>query len=80
MAASRINMEKISEDLKSFLTKDIENNAKKITEQIIEKIDTKSDWRSTKIKTIDKKAEAVETLAKQNQNSISSLTSVSTAL
>ena len=37
MAASEINMKQISEDLKSFLTKEIENNAKKITEKIIEK-------------------------------------------
>ena len=37
MAASEINMKQISEDLKSFLTKEMENNAKKITEKIIEK-------------------------------------------
>ena len=79
MAASEINMKQISEDLKSFLTKEIENNAKKITEKIIEKMDTKFDELSTRIETIDRKAEAAETLAKQNQNN-SDLTSESTAL
>ena len=34
---------------------------------------------NTRIETIDRKAEAAETLAKQNQNSISNLTSESTA-
>ena len=33
MAAGEINMKQISEDLKSFLSKGIENNAKKITEK-----------------------------------------------
>ena len=77
MAASEINMKQISEDLKSFLTKEIENNAKKITEKIIEKMDTKFDELSTRIETIDRKAEAAEALAKQNQNN-SDLTSEST--
>ena len=77
MAAGEINMKQISEDLKSFLTKQMENNAKKITEKIIEKMDTKFDELSTRIETIDRKAEAAETLAKQNQNN-SDLTSEST--
>ena len=80
MAAGEINMKQISEDLKSFLTKQMENNAKKITEKIIEKMDTKFNKLSTRIETIDRKAEAAETLAKQNQNNISDLTSESTAL
>ena len=80
MAAGKINMKEISEDLKSFPTSEMENNAKKITEKIIEKMDTKFDELSTRIETIDRKAEAAETLAKQNQNNISDLTSESTAL
>ena len=80
MTANKINMEQISEDLKSFLTKELENNAKKITEKIIEKMNTKFDELSTKIEAIDRKAEAAETLAKQNENNISNLTSESTAL
>ena len=51
MAASKINMKQISEDLKSFLTKEMENNAKKITEKIIEKMDIKFDKLSTRIET-----------------------------
>ena len=42
-------------------------------------MDTKFDELSTRIETIDRKAEAAETLAKQNQNN-SDLTSESTAL
>ena len=80
MAANEINMKQISEDLKSFLTKEMDNNVKKITEKIIEKMDTKFDELSTRIEIIDKKAEVAESLAKQNQNSISNLTSESTAL
>ena len=80
MAANEINMKQISEDLKSFLTKEMENNVKKTTEKIIEKMDTKFDKLSTRIEIIDRKAEAAESLAKQNQNSISNLTSESTAL
>ena len=80
MTANKINMKQISEDLKSFLTKKMENNAKKITEKVIEKMDTKFDELSTRIESIDRKAEAAETLAKQNQNSISNLTSESSAL
>ena len=80
MAGNEINMKQISEDLWSFLTKEMENNAKKITEKILEKMNTKFDELSTKIETIDRKPEAAETLAKQNQNNISNLTSESTAL
>ena len=78
MAPSEINIKQISEDLKSFLTKEMENNAKKITEKIIERMDTKFDELSTRIETIDRKVETAETPAKQNQNSISDLTSEST--
>ena len=77
MVAGGINTKQIPEDLKSFLTKEMENNAKKITEKIM---DTKFDEISTRIKTIDRKAETAETLAKQNQNNTSNLTSESTAL
>ena len=80
MAANEINMKQISEDLKSFLTKEMDNNVKKVTEKIIGKMDTKFDELSTRIEIIDRKAEAAESLAKQNQNSISNLTSESTAL
>ena len=38
MAANEINMKQISEDLKSFLTKEMDNNVKKITEKIIKKL------------------------------------------
>ena len=69
-------MKQISEDLKSFLTKDMENNAKKITEKIIEKMDTKFDELSTRIETINRKVEAAETQTKQNQNNISDLTAL----
>ena len=58
----------------------MENNAKKITEKIIEKMDTKFDELSTRIETIDRKAEAAETLTKKNQNNIRDITSESTAL
>ena len=58
----------------------MENNTKKITEKIIEKMDTKFDELSTRIERIDSKAEAAETLAKQNQNSISDLSKEPTAL
>ena len=80
MAANEINMKQISEDLKSFFTKEMENNAKKITEKIIEKMKTKFDELSTRIETLERKAEAAETLAKQNQNNISNLASESIAL
>ena len=77
MAAGEINMKQILEDIKSFRTKEMDN-AKKITEKRIEKMDTKFDELSTRIEAIDRKEEAVETLAKQNQNN-SDLTSESTA-
>ena len=76
MTAGEINMKQISEDLKSFLTEDMENNAKKITEKIMEKMDTKFDELSTRIETIDRKVEAGETQSKQNQNNISDLTAI----
>ena len=60
MAANKINMKKISEYLKSFLTKEIENNAKKATEKIKEKMNNKLDKLSTIIETKDRKAEAVQ--------------------
>ena len=41
MAASKINMKQISEDLKSYLTNEMEINVKKITEKIIGKVDNK---------------------------------------
>ena len=41
-------MKQISEDVKSLLTKEMENNAKKITEKVIEKINTKFDELSTR--------------------------------
>ena len=80
MVANEINMKQISEDLKSFLTKETENNAKKVTEKITEKMNTKFDELSSRIGIRDRKAEAAESLAKQNQNSISNLTSESTAV
>ena len=54
----------------------MENNAKKI----IGKVNTKFDKLSTRVETIDRKAEAAKSLAKQNQNNINNLTSESTAL
>ena len=80
MVAEKKNMKQISEDLKSFLTKGMENNVKKITEEIIEKMITKFDELSTRIETRDRKTEAAETIVKQNQNNVSNLTSESTAL
>ena len=76
MTAGEINMKQISEDLKSFLTEDMENNAKKITEKIMEKMDTKFDELSTRIETIDRKVEAAETQSKQNQNNVSDYTAL----
>ena len=60
MAANKINMKQISEDLKSLLTKEMENNAKKATEKIKEKMNNKLDKLSTIIETKDRKAEAVQ--------------------
>ena len=75
MAAKEINMKQISEDLKSFLTKEMKNNSKKITEEIIEKMNSKSGELSTSIEKVDREAEAAESLVKQNQNNINNLTS-----
>ena len=72
-------MKQLSEDLKSFFTKKLDNNTNKITEKIVEKMYIKFNELNTRIETIDRRAEAAETLAKQNQNSISNLTSESTA-
>ena len=58
MTANKINMKQTSEDLKSFHSKEIENNAKKRTEKIIENMSTKFDKLSTRIETINRKAEA----------------------
>ena len=80
MAANEINTKQISEDLKNFLTKEVENNAKKITEQIIGQISTKFDELKTRIEAIDRKADAAESLARQNHNKISILTIEPTAL
>ena len=43
MAANEINIIQISKDLQSFLTKEMENNTKKITEKLTEKKNTKFD-------------------------------------
>ena len=51
MAANEINMKQISEDLKSFLTNEMENNPKKATDKIAEKVNTKLDELSTMIET-----------------------------
>ena len=67
MAANEINMKQISQDLKSFLTKEMENNTKKITEKIIEKMDTEFDELNTRIEIIDRKAEAAESLANKSE-------------
>ena len=65
MVANEFSMKQISEDLKGFLTKDMENNAKKIRKKIIEKMDTKFDELSNRTEAIDRKTESAETLAKQ---------------
>ena len=52
MVSNKINMKQTSEDLKSFLTKEMENNFKKITGKIIEKLNIKFDGLSTRIETI----------------------------
>ena len=74
MATNKINMRKISEDLKSFLTKKMENNGKKIIEKLIEKMNNTFDEINNRTKAIDRKAEAAESLVKQHQNNISNLT------
>ena len=55
MVASEFSMKQISEDLKGFLTKDMENNAKKIRKKITEKMDTKFDELSNRTEAIDRK-------------------------
>ena len=65
MAANEINIKQISKDLKSFLTKEMENNTKKITGKKTEKKNTKFDNLSIRIETIDRKAEAAQSLAKK---------------
>ena len=57
MAVNKINMKQISEDLKSFLTKEMKNNANKVREKIVEKGNTKFVKVSTIIETIDRKTE-----------------------
>ena len=52
----------------------MENTGKKITEKLIEKMNNTFDKISTRTKSIDRKAEAAESLAKQHQNNISNLT------
>ena len=52
----------------------MENNGKKIIEKLIEKINNTFGEISTRTKAIDRKAEAAESLAQQNQNNISNLT------
>ena len=79
LSSQWLRPEQISENLQSFFTKAMENNAKKITEKMIEKMNTKFDELSTRLETIGRKAEAAELLAKQNQNNINNLTSDSTA-
>ena len=74
MATNKINMRKISEDLKSFITKKMENNGKKIIEKLIEKMNNTFDEINNRTKAIDRKAEAAESLVKQHQNNISNLT------
>ena len=77
MAAGQINMKQISEYLKSFLTKEVENNAKKITEKIKEKMNTKFDELSTnELRNNRQEGRG----SRNNQNNISDLTSESTAL
>ena len=73
-------MKQISEDLKSFLAKETENNAKKVTEKIIEKMNPKLYELSTRIETTGTKAEVAQSPARQNQNNTSNLTSDSTVL
>ena len=80
MAVNKINMKQISEDLKSFLTKEMKNNANKVREKIVEKRNTKFVKVTTIIETIDRKKEGAELLAKNNQNNISKHTSESAAL
>ena len=56
----------------------MENNAKKITEKVIEKINTKFDELGTRIGVINRKAEVAQLIVKENQNN-SNLATDSTA-
>ena len=64
MASQEINMKEISNDLKSSLTKEIENKANKITLKIIVKINSKFDELSTRMEAVDRETEVGESLAK----------------
>ena len=64
MASQEINMKEISNDLKSSLTKEIENKANKITLKIIVKINSKFDELSTRMEAVDRETEVAESLAK----------------
>ena len=64
IAANKIDMKQISEDLKTFLTKEMENNPKKITKRIIGKMSTKFDELSIRIEAVHRKTDTIETLAK----------------
>lgn len=64
MASQEINMKEISNDLKSSLTKEIENKANKVTLKIIVKINSKFDELSTRMEAVDRETEVAESLAK----------------
>ena len=64
---------------KEFPTKKMENNGRKITEQIIEKRKTKFVKLGTRIETLNRNAQAAESLAEKTQNNISNRRSESTA-
>ena len=64
MASQEINMKEISNDLKSSLTKEIENKANKITLKIIVKINSKFGELSTRMEAVDRETEVGESLAK----------------
>ena len=74
MAAGEINMKQISEDLTSFLTKEVENNAKKITEKRKEKMDTKFGELSTNELRNNRQEDRG---SRNTQNNVSDLTSES---
>ena len=65
-------MKQISEDVKSLLTKEMENSAKKITEKVIEKINTKFDELSTRNGNNTQEGRGSRN-PRQNQNSIGNL-------
>ena len=58
----------------------MENKAKKTTEKIIHKMNTKFDEVRTTIERVNREVEAAESLAEQNQNNINNLTSESIAI